>query len=80
MQLQGYPYVSATPGICGGVPCVTGHRIPVHVLGSYIQMGVSVQELAEEYYPWLTLPEIHGALTYFYDHLAEVEADVAIAA
>ncbi len=33
-------------------------------------MGVSVQELAEDCYPWLTLAEIRGALTYFYDHLA----------
>ena len=81
VQVQDYPHVSSDPEICGGAPCVTGSRIPVRTLGAYAQMGVTPTQLMEEYYPWLSLAEIFGALTYYYDHLPQVEsAELAKAA
>ena len=81
MPVQGYSHISSDPEICGGAPCISGSRIPVRTIGAYAQMGITPTELAEEYYPWLTLPEIYGALTYYYDHLPQVESDrAAIAA
>jgi uncharacterized protein (DUF433 family) len=73
MSVHNYPHVAIDPEICGGAPCVAGSRIPVRTIGAYAQMGVTASELAEEYYPWLSLGEIFGALTYYYDHLTEVE-------
>ncbi len=76
-----YPHISSNPDICGGVPCIAGSRIPVRTIGAFAQMGVSPDVLLQEYYPWLTKGEIYAALTYYYDHLAEVEAvDIAEAA
>jgi len=81
MPVQGYSHISSDPEICGGAPCISGSRIPVRTIGAYAQMGITPTELAEEYYPWLSLAEIFGALTYYYDHLPLVESDrVAIAA
>lgn len=76
MEIQGYPHVSSDPEICGGAPCVAGSRVPVRVLGAYSQQGITPAQLAGEYYPWLSLAEVFGALTYYYDNLPQVEAQV----
>jgi uncharacterized protein (DUF433 family) len=76
-----YPHISSDPDICGGVPCIAGSRIPVRTIGAYAQAGISPQEIVEVHYPWLTLSEVFSALSYFYDHFAEVvEVDFAEAA
>jgi uncharacterized protein (DUF433 family) len=69
-----YPHISSDPLICGGAPCIAGTRIPVRIIGSYVQMGISPEVLLQEYYPWLTKAEVFSALAYYYDHLIEVEA------
>jgi len=76
-----YPHVSSDPMVCGGAPCISGTRIPVRTIGSYVQMGVTPDVLIQDYYPWLSKGEVFAALAYFYDHLPEVEAmDIAEAA
>ena len=73
MPVQGYSHISSGSRRLACVAArrvLSGSRIPVRTIGAYAQMGITPTELAEEYYPWLTLPEIYGALTYYYDHLA----------
>jgi uncharacterized protein (DUF433 family) len=61
---------------CGGQPVVAGTRIRVAiVLGCYRQ-GMSIEEIVQQY-PNLKPADVHDALAYAYDHLDEIEADLA---
>jgi len=61
---------------CGGQPVVGGTRIRVAtILGCYRQ-GMSVEEIVQQY-PALKPADVHDALAYAYDHLDEIEADLA---
>jgi uncharacterized protein (DUF433 family) len=70
------PYVSETPGVCGGYPVVRGTRIPVRILVSvFRRTGDLVEILAM--YPYLTPAQVQGALNYYAAQPARVDEDVA---
>jgi uncharacterized protein (DUF433 family) len=61
---------------CGGQPVVAGTRIRVAtILGCYRQ-GMSVEEIVQQY-PALKPADVHDSLAYAYEHLDEIEADLA---
>ena len=61
---------------CGEQPVVAGTRIRVcTILASYRQ-GMSVEEIVQQY-PALRPADVHDALAYAYDHIDEIEADLA---
>lgn len=70
-----HPHITRTPGICGGRPVVRGTRIPVKVLVRYHQMGYTSTEILSGH-AGLTPAQLYDALSYCYDHQAEIEADV----
>lgn len=70
-----HPHVTQTPGVCGGRPVVRGTRIPVKALVGYHRMGYTLTEILEGF-PGLTAAQLHDALSYYYDHQAEVDADM----
>jgi uncharacterized protein (DUF433 family) len=71
-----YRNVEQDAARCGGQPVVGGTRIRVAiVLGCYRQ-GMSVEEIVQQY-PALRPADVHDALAYAYDHLEQIEADVA---
>ncbi|MEI2421720.1 DUF433 domain-containing protein, partial [Arthrospira platensis SPKY2] len=47
----------------------------VELIASYLAYGWSPEELHFQY-PHLTLGQIHSALAYYWDHRAEIEADI----
>lgn len=64
-------HITQTPGICGGEPCIAGHRIKVRsIYVWYTLMGMSDDEIAARY--GLTLAQVHAALTYAYEHLEDI--------
>ena len=70
-------YIGVRPGYCGGHPHILGHRIKVkHVAVWHEQQGMSPAEIVEAY-PTIRLAQVHAALAYFYDHRAEIEAEMA---
>ncbi len=70
-----YPHVTATPGVRGGRPCIDGTRITVMDLVKLQRMGAPPEEMRTHYSSRpLTLAEVHAALTYYYDHKAEIDA------
>ncbi len=70
-------YIGVRPGYCGGYPHILGHRIKVkHVAVWHEQQGMSPAEIVEVY-PTIRLAQVHAALAYFYDHRAEIEAEMA---
>ena len=57
--------ISINPKICGGRPCVKGHRIPVELVLDFLASGVSPQELASErYYPTLTVEDVLACIAF----------------
>ncbi|MCZ7649524.1 MAG: DUF433 domain-containing protein [Planctomycetota bacterium] len=76
MSKVDYRNVERDPARCGGQPVIGGTRIRVAlVLGCYRQ-GMSVEEIVQ-HYPTLKPSDVHDALAYAYEHLAEVEAGLA---
>ncbi|HEY68065.1 MAG TPA: DUF433 domain-containing protein [Thermoflexia bacterium] len=70
-----HPHITRTPGVCGGRPVVRGTRIPVKVLVRYHQMGYTTMEILSGH-AGLTPAQLYDALSYYYDHQAEIEADI----
>lgn len=61
-----------TPGVLGGRPRIRGHRVAVHRLAGWWQLGLSLEEIADKH-PSLSPAEIHAALAYFHLNRAELE-------
>lgn len=70
-------YVHRDPTICGGDPVIIGTRIPVRLVYARTQSGESVETIHLAY-PHLTLAQIHDALSYAYDHLAEIQEEIRL--
>jgi uncharacterized protein (DUF433 family) len=69
-------HIEITPGVCGGKPRLAGHRIKVqHVVIWHERMGISADEIVSQH-PGLTLADVYAALTYYYDHREQIEADI----
>src|SRR5205823_15098566 len=69
-------HMEATPGVCGGKPRSKGHRIKVqHIVVWHERMGMSPDEIVSQH-PGLTLGDVHAALTYYWDHREQIEADI----
>jgi uncharacterized protein (DUF433 family) len=70
-----HPYITQTLGICGGRPVILGTRIPVKVLMQHHRMGDSVEKILAGF-PGLTPAQFYDALSYYYDHSTEIDADI----
>jgi|SRR4028118_272824 len=69
-------HIEITPGICGGKPRITGHRIRVQdVVIWHEQMGMSPDEIVDRY-PTITLADVYAALAYYHDHLEEIRQQI----
>jgi uncharacterized protein (DUF433 family) len=70
------PRIVRTPGTCGGKPRIDGHRIKVeHIAICHERMGMSPDEIVTSH-PTITLAQVHAALAYYYEHKAEIDADI----
>lgn len=49
MTMDFKPYMSRDPAICGGVPVITGTRIPVRTLLACLAEGMSTDELLQDF-------------------------------
>jgi uncharacterized protein (DUF433 family) len=64
--------IEATPGIAGGKPRITGHRITVQDIVVWHEwLGRSADEIGAEY--GLDLADIYAALAYYYEHQIEMD-------
>lgn len=70
-------HIVCTPDTCFGKPRIDGTRIRVQdVVAWHVHGGQSVDEILTQF-PQLKRAEIYAALTYYYDHQAEVDAQIA---
>jgi uncharacterized protein (DUF433 family) len=68
-------YVHKDLAVCGGDPVIVGTRIPVRLIYQRAHAGDTVETIRQAY-PHLTPAQIHDALSYAYDHLAEIEDEI----
>lgn len=71
-------HIEVIPGMCGGKPRITGHRIRVQdVVLWHQRAGMSPDEIVSAY-PTISLADVYAALTYYHDHRAEIDADIRV--
>lgn len=69
-------YIEITADVCAGKPRIRGHRIRVQdVVVWHENLGLSPDEIIARY-PQLTLAEVHAALSYYFDHAAEIRGAI----
>ncbi|MBE7438004.1 MAG: DUF433 domain-containing protein [Spirochaetales bacterium] len=55
--------ISINPAICGGKPCIKGHRIWVSLMLDFLASGMSTDDILSEY-PQLTAEDIRACMAY----------------
>jgi uncharacterized protein (DUF433 family) len=76
MPKTDYRKIDKDPACCGGQPVVAGTRIRVATILSCYRRGMSVEEIVQQF-ATLTPADVHDSLAYGYDHMDEIEADLA---
>ncbi len=69
-----YPHVEKEPGAPARL--TRNPRIRVaQIAADYLAYGWSVDEMCRQH-PYLTVAEAHAAMCYYFDHQAEVDAEI----
>ena len=76
MSKLDYRNIEKDPARCGGQAIVAGTRIRVATILTCYRQGMSVEEIVQQY-PQIKPADVHDAIAYAYDHLDEIEADLA---
>jgi uncharacterized protein (DUF433 family) len=71
-----HPYIVRTAGVCGGRSIIRGSRIAVWQIAWLFKAGETMDEIALDY-PHLSPASIYDAISYYLDHQAEIEQDIA---
>ena len=75
MQISLDQHIEANPAVRGGKPCIAGTRIAVSdVVLMHLRLGQSLEQIAGHY--GLPLAALHAAMTYYYDHRAEIDRNM----
>ena len=68
--------ITRTPGVCGGKACIAGHRVRVlDVVVWHEHQGMTPDEIVS-HIPSITLADVHAALTYYFDHIEEIQQEI----
>ena len=76
MQKIDFRNIEKVSDRCGGKPVVAGTRIRVSLILQWYRMGMTVEEIVQQY-PHLRPSDVHDALAYAYDHRLEIEEEIA---
>lgn len=55
--------ITIDPAVCGGKPCIRGHRIWVSLILDFLATGSSVEDILGQY-PQLTVEDVRACLAY----------------
>ena len=71
-----YPHIVKQPGYCGGKATIDDTRVRVNNVVWLHKEGHTPAQILESY-PDLSLAQVHAALAYYYDHVDEIEVELA---
>lgn len=69
--------ISIDPRICGGKPCIRGHRIWVSLILDFLAGGMSADEILRQH-PQLSAADIRACLAYGAEMSRERYVDVPV--
>jgi uncharacterized protein (DUF433 family) len=68
--------ITKTPSVQGGKACIAGHRIRVmDIVMWHEDLSMGPDEIVAAH-PTLTLSDVHAALAYYFDNVAEIRNDI----
>ena len=68
--------ITKTPGVCGGRTCIAGHRVRVlDIVAWHEHQGMTPDDIVS-HVPSMTLADVHAALAYYFDHMAEIQEEM----
>lgn len=68
--------ISRRAGVCGGKACIAGHRVRVlDIVVWHEHLGMKPDEIVS-HIPTITLADVHAALAYYFDHIAEIQQEM----
>ena len=70
-------FITRDPKIRKGRPHIAGTGVTVMRIAGWHQMGCSPQEIAEQKYGHISLAQVYAALSFYYAHQNEIDADIA---
>ncbi len=70
-----YSHITKSADVCGGRACVDNTRVRVLDIAILDRSGATPAEIRAAY-PVLSLAQIHAALSYAYEHEAEISAQL----
>ncbi len=76
IQPTEHPYVVQREGFRGGRPILRGSSVPVWRVAALWKGGDTIDEISRAY-PHLELAAIYDAISYYLDHQAEIEEQIA---
>lgn len=71
--------ITRTPDVCGGKACIAGHRVRVlDIVVMHEHQGLAADAIVSRL-PSITLADVHAALTYYFDHIDEIQEELRTA-
>ena len=67
-----HPHIVRNPGLAGGTPTIDGTRITVAFIVGQLRAGDTPQDILASY-PHLTPAAVYDAISFYYDHQAEID-------
>lgn len=74
--VETYRYIVKTPGVCGGKARIENSRIAVYDVVGLLHNGETVDSITRVL-PNLTRAQVFECLSYYEDHLAEIDYLIA---
>ncbi len=67
--------VTSTPGVCGGRPCIAGHRI--RIFDIYVMHGLQGRTTDEilKSYPTISRANVEAGIAYYLNHRGDMEQE-----
>jgi uncharacterized protein (DUF433 family) len=76
MQKLDYRNIEKDAGRCGGQAVIAGTRVRVATILWCYRQSMTIEEIVQQY-PFLKPSDVHDALAYAYEHVSEIETDLA---
>ena len=72
-----HPYIETQTSLRGERAVVKNVGTPVSVIAGYALLGLAPEDFAEEVHAALAPSMVHDALSYYHDHRAEIDREIA---
>lgn len=72
-----HPHIVRSEGVHGGRPIIRGTGVSVQTIVEQTRLGRAPTQIVEDFDGVLTLAQVYDALSYFYEHQAEIEQNIA---